>query len=56
MSAPAEIVLYTTTFAATVKIRSDITKIKHILTSKKIVYEEVRASRPAAPPPARPSP
>lgn len=41
-SDPPSIILYSTTFAATVKIRSDISKIKHILTSKKIPYEDVR--------------
>jgi hypothetical protein len=39
---PANVILYSTTFAATLKIKSDITKIKHILDSKKIPYEDVR--------------
>jgi hypothetical protein len=38
---PSNVILYSTTFAATLKIRSDITKIKHILDSKKIPYDDV---------------
>lgn len=41
---PSTVILYSTTFAATLKTRSDITKIKHILDSKKIPYDDARVS------------
>lgn len=35
------ITLYTTTCAGTVKVKTDISRIKHILDLKKFDYEEV---------------
>ena len=39
---PATITFYVTSCAATLKARTDITKIRHLLDAKKISYEEVR--------------
>lgn len=39
---PTTVVLYTTSCPATVKTRSDISTLKHILDAKKVRYEEVR--------------
>ncbi|KAL6771805.1 hypothetical protein ACKKBG_A27870 [Auxenochlorella protothecoides x Auxenochlorella symbiontica] len=36
-----QVVLYSTTSAATLKVKTDITKIRHILDAKKVPYEEV---------------
>ena len=42
MAAP--IVLYATSCGATVKVKSDINRIKNLLDAKRVQYEEVRLS------------
>lgn len=37
----ATVILYSTTCASTLKMKTDIMHLKHILDTKKIVYEEV---------------
>lgn len=39
-----KVVLYCTSVATTLKTKTDITKIKHILDAKRVQYEEVRAA------------
>lgn len=37
----AKVVMYTTSTAATLKLKSDIRRMKELLEAKKVIYEEV---------------
>lgn len=38
----AKVVMYMTSTAATLKLKSDIRRMKELLEAKKVIYEEVR--------------